>query len=66
MKLFLESFRIFTKCRRMSKKFYRGLKFEFLLKLVSGWVEGKYCVKGPYCSKNEVSGCAEDERCVEA
>ena len=48
------------------RKFCRGLKFEVLLKLVSGWVEGQYCVEGPYCGEVEVSGCAEEERCVEA
>ena len=37
-----------------------GSNFEVLLKLVSG------CVEGPYCGEVEVSGCAEDERCVKA
>ena len=54
------------KCRRLWKKLCRGSKFEVLLKLVSGWVEGMYCVEGPYCGEAEVSGCAEEERCVEA
>ena len=48
------------------RKFYRGSKFKILLKLVSGRVEGMYCVEGPYCGKAEFSGCAEEERCVKA
>ena len=50
-------------CRR---KFCRGSKFKVLLKLGLGWVEGQYCVEGPYCGEVKVSGCAEGKRCVEA
>ena len=36
------------------------VKVQSLSKLVSG------CVKGPYCGEAKVSGCAEEEMCVEA
>ena len=45
---------------------YRSLKVEVLLDLVSGWVDGQYCTEGLYFGKDEVSGCAEEERCVTA
>ena len=48
------------------RKFCHGSKFKVSLKLVSRSVEGQYCVEGPYCGESEVSGCAEDERGVEA
>ena len=49
------------KCRRLWKKFCRGLKFEVLSKFVSGCVEGLYCVEDPYCGEAEVSGRVKDE-----
>ena len=68
MKLFLESFsRLLKNLRSVEgwgRKFYRGSKFEVLLKLVSGWVEVQYCVKGPYCGEVVVIYCAEEERCI--
>ena len=54
------------KYRRLWKKLCRGSKFEVLLKLVLGCVEGLYCVEGSYCGKYKVSICVEEERCVEA
>ena len=66
MKLFSESFGRLLQNLQSVEGCGRNFVMGQSLKLVFRCFGGLYCVEGPYYGKAEVSGCAEEERCVEA